>query len=895
MKRALSLFLALLILLSTVSASAFSVDYLIAEGLGYTETTEVLDDGKMSHTYLFRYTPGLSAYPVVAFGESQRSRKNLLKIASTFGENAVAGMNADFFSFTTGIPLGALVADGRFLSSPVGNNALAIFEDGTLHIGKPDITSKIYFDGNEFDFYYNKYPLVYSLYLTDETYSDSTGSEFECLEILLKPRNDKLVINSRVYCVVKNVSFNTSDTHIKEDHFVLTVPNSHPSYEAFSKLHVGDSVEIEVTASDIWENALWVVGGGDVIVEEGKYIPETADEYADKVRYARTAVGITKSGEGIFFSVNGKKEGYSSGMTYSELADKMIELGAETVLNLDGGGSTTVGVKLPGNTDMKVMNYPTDGYPRGVSNAILFINTKEPDGIASNATLLPGTLFAMRGAEIELEEVFYDSSMTAVGDVDGVYAEYVSLSDNAAVEEGRITVTEGEESEIELAAKYLLPNGSEISTFKTLYVPESLDSLEISLKRDVLTFGQRTEVDINAEYYGFDVASSPSAFSWRFTENNSDVTTDGVLAENDVARLYSDGTLEVITEDKLVTATLVASYGEVSAETTLAVGLPSVVIDGFEALPESAEAGYKSEKALLLPKGSVSYDEPMQIERFPSSFTVMYKGSFNDEADLLITTSEGDEMSIPYTVKNDYAGVTGWSELEAVVPESLDGKLFVISPFTSKNEKATVIDNFTATYGVEERYFDDIDENWAKSYIESLYGMGLTEGYTTDDGRRLFDPLREITRAEFAKFVTLFKGLQIEERELPFNDNELIAEWARPYVSAVSENGIMNGRREGDGTILFAPDDKITRTEAMIVISRLLPDLAASEITFKDADTIPEWALESVAKAISSGIITGYDDNTLRAQNNIMRAEVAVIFSRLYDYLYAPKIDITEE
>ncbi len=895
MKRALSLFLAFFILLSTVSASAFSVDYLIAEGLEYTETTETLGDGKASHTYFFRYTAGFSAFPVVAFGESQRSRKNLLKIASAFDENVVGGINADFFSFTTGIPLGAVVADGRFLSSPVGNNALAIFEDGSLHIGKPDVSSKISFKGNEFDFYYNKYPLVYSLYLTDDTYSASTGSEFECLEILLKPRSDKLEINKKVYCAVKNISFNTSNTPIKENHFVLTVPNSHPAFEVFSKLHIGDSVEIEITASDIWEDAVWVVGGGDVIVEEGRYIPETADEYADKVRYARTAVGITESGEGIFFSVNGKKENYSSGMTYAELAEKMIELGAKTVLNLDGGGSTTVGVKLPGNTEMKVMNYPTDGYPRGISNAILFVNTKEPDGIVSNASLLPGTLFALRGAEIELDEVFYDSSMTAVTDIDGIYAEYISLDENAIVEEGKVTVTEGEEGRIELSAKYLIPNGKEINTFKTLYIPEKLDNLEISLKRDVLTLGQKTIVEVNAEYYGFDVASSHSAFSWRFTENNLDNLSEGVLAENDVARLYADGTLEVTTKDKLVTATLVASYGGVTAEATLYVGLPSLVVEDFESLPESTDIGYKSEKSLVVPKGIVSFSEPIQMDKFPSAFTLMYKGSFNDAADLIITTSEGEETSIPYTVKSDYAGVTGWSVLEAVIPETLTGKLFVISPFTSRNEKPAVIDNFTATYGIEESLFDDIEDSWAKGYIEALCEMELTEGYTTDDGRRLFDPSREITRAEFAKFTTLFSGLKSGEGELSFNDNDLIADWAKPYVSAVSENGIMNGRREDDGTLSFAPDDKITRTETMIVISRLLPSLEASELTFGDSALVPEWALEGVSKAVSSGIITGYDDNTLRPQNNITRAEVAVIFTRLYHYLYPEEIDITEE
>lgn len=892
MKKILSILLVLSILLS-LSASAFSVDYLISDGLTYRETTETLPDGNMSHEYLFRFTPHLSTRPVVAFGESQFSRKNLLKIANTFGDSAVAGINADFFSFTTGIPLGAVAVNGRFLSSSVGNNALAIFEDGTLHIGKPDIVTKISFEGEEFDFYYNKYPLVYSLYVTDNTFSDSTESNFECLEILLKPRREELYINSTVSCLVKNISFNTTDTKIKKGHFVLTVPNTHPAYKLFSTLHIGESVNISVTASKVWEDASYVVGGGDIIVEDGVYIPETADEYADKVRYARTAVGITEEGEGIFFAVNGKKENYSSGLTYAELAEEMIKEGAKTVLNLDGGGSTTVGVKFPGDTEMKVMNYPTDGYPRGIANAILFVNTKNPSGKISNATLLSSSVFAMSGAETLLKESFFDSSMTAVTDTEGIEREYVALTEGIEITDGKLKVV-ADSGEVKVGGNYFLPDGREINAEKTLYIPEALDNLTLELEKDVLLFSDKTRLTISADFYGFDVLTSVSAFDWQFEENNKTELGEGMLAENDVARLWSDGTLEVITEHKFVTTTLVASYRGKTAKATLFVGLEDALIDGFELLDDDSEKGYKSERALTLPKGSVAFDEPLATEHFPYSFTLMYKGEFDDEADLLITTSEGEETSVPYTVVSDYSGVTGWSKIEAVIPRELKGKVFIVSPFTSKNEKPAVIDDFTVTYGVKEEYFSDALDSWAKDYIDAIRQMEITEGYLTDEGIRLFDPAREITRAEFAKFITLFKNLSYEGSEPSFADSDLIPEWSKPYVNAVSSNGIMNGRREGDG-LYFAPNEKITRAEIMVVISRLIETSDGDEPSFADFEEIPDWAKEGVKASVSSGIITGYPDNTVRASNNITRAETAVVLTRLYDYLFRREIDASEE
>lgn len=45
--------------------------------------------------------------------------------------------------------------------------------------------------------------------------------------------------------------------------------------------------------------------------------------------------------------IDGRQRNYSEGVTLNELADIAIALGAETALNLDGGGSTTLVVAGP--------------------------------------------------------------------------------------------------------------------------------------------------------------------------------------------------------------------------------------------------------------------------------------------------------------------------------------------------------------------------------------------------------------------------------------------------------------------------------------------------------------------------------------------------------------------
>lgn len=937
MKRILAFTLAFLLLLpnfALASGFSFSIDSPLVDGLTFVESTTFLDDGKDSHTYTFEYIPGKSAFPVVAWGESQKSRETLLKISELYGDKVVGGINADFFSFYTGISLGCVVSEGRFLSSSVNNNALAVLDDGSLYIGTPDIKSTLTYGESTYDFYYNKYPQIYSLYIMDSTYYESTASTFPSLEIVLAPESDSLYVNTVTPCTVTAVAFDTMDSPIPEGSFVLTAPNGHSAYDVLQNVQIGDTLSIDVTGSSPWDTARYVIGGGDIIVKDSQFVSETVDEYSDKVRNARTAVGIREDGSAVFFAVNGKRANYSSGMTLEELANTLISMGAVTVLNLDGGGSTTVGVKHLGEDEMQLVNYPTDGYPRGISNAILFVNTAETDGKATSVILFPNFYFALPEALIEIEEAFFDSSMTPVEELITFNEELFALTDGIQFTDGKLYVSNIPLNERVVGVNYTLEDGRVLTDTKTFYVPDKLDLLLPKAEKQVLDLGESTKIEVNAQYNGFDVTNSLKSFSWSFSENNAEALDEGVLAENDVARLYEDGTLTVVTDKLFSSTTLMASYGDTFGAVDIYAGMPDVVLDDFEPDDLSVEAtddvdvaeeteepteadvlkestliepdetmetvteveevqkisesvaGYKSNTGALLENGSMTYDTPIEVTLRPNTVTLMHKGKYTTEASLVIINSDGEEIAIPYTVKKDYSEITDWTELEAVIPETVEGRMYVKSPFTSSSENSVVIDNLIATYGFVLPVFDDLEGSWAKDYITEIYHMGLIGGYI-EDGKTVFAPNRQITRAEFAKLVSSYQKYTYSNTQLNFNDSDEIPEWAVSYVGAVSENNVMNGRAEGDGTLTFAPNDSITRTEAMLVLSRILPDIIdTTDLTFSDASDVPDWAIDGVKKVVSGGIITGYDDNTIRPSNNLTRAEVAVIFSRLFTYMY---------
>lgn len=69
------------------------------------------------------------------------------------------------------------------------------------------------------------------------------------------------------------------------------------------------------------------------------------------------AAAIDKAGETLWLIlVDGKQPNYSEGVTLAELREIAKNLGAQTAINLDGGGSTTL--VMESDRASKVLNAP---------------------------------------------------------------------------------------------------------------------------------------------------------------------------------------------------------------------------------------------------------------------------------------------------------------------------------------------------------------------------------------------------------------------------------------------------------------------------------------------------------------------------------------------------------
>ena len=95
----------------------------------------------------------------------------------------------------------------------------------------------------------------------------------------------------------------------------------------------------------------------------------------------------------------------------------------------------------------------------------------------------------------------------------------------------------------------------------------------------------------------------------------------------------------------------------------------------------------------------------------------------------------------------------------------------------------------------------------------------------------------------------------------------------KPYVSKKLHYAYITGYSDGS----FRPYEFITRQEAAVIVCRLT-DIASDNVykKFKDVGA-DNWSYDAVERLYNMGIISGYDDGSFRPEENITRAEFAVM------------------
>ncbi len=166
----------------------------------------------------------------------------------------------------------------------------------------------------------------------------------------------------------------------------------------------------------------------------------------------------------------------------------------------------------------------------------------------------------------------------------------------------------------------------------------------------------------------------------------------------------------------------------------------------------------------------------------------------------------------------------------------------------------------------------DIRGHWAQDYIAVLQKRGTIGGFP--DGS--FKPDQGITRSQFAAIAVKALGLPAGGREVEFRDLPK-THWAYKAICSASDAGLVGGFPDGS----FRPEDQLTRAQALVILAKAL-NSGSSETSvldkYKDGTGVAAWAVPSVAKAASAGIIVNHPDPyQIRPADLATRAEVAAL------------------
>ncbi len=365
------------------------------------------NDGSSQQIVTVDFDPTSGSYAEVITGSSVyggHTLTNMTDYALSEGKNIVAAINGDYFDTGDGVSFGMAIKNGKLISttsetavetldgsfyssnpSPSGSGyryieAFGFEEDGKAVYGDASQiaitatvngTTKITIDqlnrrrksGN----WWGDVRLLtedWGTYTYSEEASGGTG-----VDVIIKlddaSARDGLRVGGAISGTVESVN---STENLSGKSYVEIGEGKVALTSTFSNLipcSVGDSITIDVTDdSGIWEDVVTAMGAYRILAENGEGVSQYVNYTSDN---ARSALGIKANGECVLFTADDSST-IAKGIGYAEVISYLIdEKDCETVIELDGGGSTQMQAVYSGDTSSTIANVPSDNGQRSLA------------------------------------------------------------------------------------------------------------------------------------------------------------------------------------------------------------------------------------------------------------------------------------------------------------------------------------------------------------------------------------------------------------------------------------------------------------------------------------------------------------------------------------------------
>ena len=275
----------------------------------------------------------------------------------------LAAVNADFFLFAPpGVPVGALVQDGRMIAGPIDRPVLAFDAASRPFIGPLTVLGTLTTSRAQVPIRTWNRPSANAIGIVDAAWGQPLDSLSRLTAMMLVP-----VGNGRY----RITALPESHRGLARGDTLMLVGS------ARSSVLERDTVHVDVTLGPMMPTN--AVGGFPLLVRDSAIVAsvDSAGAVGFRGLNPRTAAGFAANGRRLLLVViDGRQSGYSVGTTTRETAMLLRDLGAREAVNLDGGGSTAMVVRDTKTGQVRLVNKPSDAAgERPVADALAVLGS----------------------------------------------------------------------------------------------------------------------------------------------------------------------------------------------------------------------------------------------------------------------------------------------------------------------------------------------------------------------------------------------------------------------------------------------------------------------------------------------------------------------------------------
>ena len=895
---------------------------------------------------LITYSPNKTVTPIVTYGGVLTDRSSVADTANALegeGYRVVAGINGDFYNVSTGLPIGLVITDGVLRSSDAGYYAIGFRADGTAVLGKPGVKVSADLgyavdDGSGSPVELIRPVIAVNkartnsgvfLYTYDFNAKHTTGSTEAGVNVVCTVEQGQLAIGSTVTARVERVE-ETTVTSIQPDQIVLSANANADAYytNALRNMSAGSEVTLTVSANAGWDDVEYAVGALYCLAENGAVVSGLAAGVNP-----RTAVGQKADGTLVFYTIDGRRSGYSIGASLTQVGQRLVELGCETVLCLDGGGSTNLAVTTPDSTDASIINRPSESN-RKVTNQIFLVASNRSSGRLDHFYVKAASDYVLAGSSVAVNVTGVDTNYIPMD------ADYDLSASAGTLENGTLT-TPASGGDVTVTASGRGSRGSTV--VHAIRTPDTLTLKKGTASLTALTVapGSKTTLTAGAVWNHLTLAADAKAFTWSVSGDIGTVDENGVFT----AAAPGSGRLTVSAGGKSLTIPITVARQALKTvedfedtELIFSSG-PYLKVSRTHASDYVQRGRYagKLDYTLSADTEWLSIALGRGFSNLTDHYTALnlwvYGDGSGNQLSFLYTGDTKSDLRLPVTLLD----FTGWKQVSVTLPQyfTLSGLEISVPSTTYADDSGITVEyadtprsgtvcidqlvgSFPGTvdntppavtavldqqnWAVDVKVSDGVDGVLPLSSITVAIngdaGQAL-EGYDTRNGTfRYYLPGPGETQEATRVTVTAVDAsgnigrasVDIAPSGVDHKFNDISDYWAAAYVDFLYNADITTGYSDGS----FRPNQNISRAQFAVMLYRYLKldenQYANVSLPFADLGSIPAYAIPAVKALYAEGVITGSEKNGqlyFNPGSSLTRAQAAAMIGRTQAKGYA--------